>query len=133
MGASAPLHGDPPGTALQPSAARTPTSLVGGCLQHPSLAWGDYIIPTEGELSRELEGFAIDPLGGAVDNGRSALLGAFLWPQRRRRRQKQWAAAQSVRWLCWGSLRGPIWAWTTSGGRVRGSPEAPRAERARTG
>lgn len=29
-----------------------------------------------------------------MDNGRSALLGAFLWPQRRRRRQKQRAAVR---------------------------------------
>lgn len=61
---------------------------------------GNYIIPTEGELSREPRGFAIDPLGGAADNGRSALpglvctAGAFLWPQRRRRRHQQRAAAR---------------------------------------
>lgn len=39
-------------------------------------------------------------------------------------------ALHSVRWPCWGSLRGPSWAWTTSGGRGRaGSPAAPRAGR----
>lgn len=61
---------------------------------------GNYIIPSEGELSREPGQFAIDPLGGAADNGRSALpgpvctVGAFLCPQRRRRRHKQRAAAR---------------------------------------
>lgn len=60
----------------------------------------NYIIPSEGELSREPRGFAIDPLGGAADNGRTALpgpvctAGAFLRPQRRRRRHKQRAAAR---------------------------------------
>lgn len=35
-------------------------------------------------------------------------------------------AQHSVRWPCWGSLRGPRWAWTTSGGRgVQGSPGGP--------
>lgn len=64
----------------------------------PSLPKGNYIIPTKGELSREPR-FAIDPLGGAANNGRSALswpvcrAGAFLWPQRWRRRHKQRAAA----------------------------------------
>lgn len=63
---------------------------------------GHYIIPTEGELSREPRGFAIDPLGGAADNGRSAppwpvcTAGAFLWPQRRRRRHKQRAVARAA-------------------------------------
>lgn len=53
-----------------------------------------------GKLSREPERFAIDPVGGAADNGRSAIpgpvctVGAFLWPQRRRRRHKQRAAAR---------------------------------------
>lgn len=53
-----------------------------------------------GKLSREPERFAIDPVGGAADNGRSAFpgpvctVGAFLWPQRRRRRHKQRAAAR---------------------------------------
>lgn len=37
-------------------------------------------------------------------------------------------ALHSVRWPRWGSLRGPSWAWTTSGGRGRArSPAAPRA------
>lgn len=71
-----------------------------GALAPPPPPKGNYIIPTEGELSREPGGFAIDPLGGAADNGRSAFpgpvcsAGDFLWPQRRRRRQKQRAAAR---------------------------------------
>lgn len=102
----------------------------------PTPPRGNYIIPTEGELSREAR-FATDPLGGAANNGRSALPGpvcaegAFHWPQRRRRRHMRRAVAlAALRWPCWGSLRGPSWAWTTSGGRGRvGSPAAPRAER----
>lgn len=47
-------------------------------------------------------------------------------------------ALHSVRWPCWGSLRGPGWAWTTSGGRgvwaaprlhVLGSPRSRAREK----
>lgn len=47
-------------------------------------------------------------------------------------------ALHSVRWPCWGSLRGPGWAWTTSGGRgvwaaprlhVLGSPRSQAREK----
>lgn len=97
---------------------------------------GNYIIPTEGELSREPKGFAIDPLGGAADNGRSALpwplctAGAFLWSQRRRRRYKQRAAARpalsqvAVLGIPARARLGLDYIWRE--GRV-GSPAAPRA------
>lgn len=80
--------------------ASTQLFLGEGAPSTPTPPRGNYIIPTQGELSREPGGFAIDPLGGAADNGRSALpgpvclAGAFLWPQRQRRRQKQRAAAR---------------------------------------
>lgn len=76
-----------------------------------------------------------------MDNGRSALPGpcARRAPSSGRsaggggRSSGPQHAQHSVRWPCWGSLRGPRWAWTTSGGRVRGAPgrlHVPAAPRA---
>lgn len=62
-----------------------------------------------------------------MDNGRSTLLGAFLWPQRRWRRQKQRAAARPDNQSggCAGDpCAGPSGAWTISGGRVREMPRS---------
>lgn len=105
MGDSTPPLHAPQGQLSYLPVCLHPTFLGGGWPPTPPPPFKrNYIIPTDGELSREPGGFAIDPLGGAADNGRSALpgpvcsAGAFLWPQRQRRRQKQRAAARPT--LC---------------------------------
>lgn len=70
-----------------------------------------------------------------MDNGRTALLGAFLWPQHRRRRQKQRAAARldNQSGGCTGdSCAGPSGPELLLAGGCLGCPNAPRARRARS-
>lgn len=91
-GTQYPFHTCPQGQLSYSQLCWYLTFSEGGWRQHPTTPpKGNYIIPTEEEISREPRGFAIDPLGGAADKGRSALpgpvckAGAFHWPQRRRR------------------------------------------------